>query len=130
MSDKPRRAWFQIHLSTAIVLMFVASGLMWANMRAVPTESWLAVSKFAREHPLSENPNDRGALCDPSPHFEYGFPSVAYSSGQIYFYRANTFWSEWSPRGIATNSCVVIVLLATVAFISEWLVRRREARAP
>ena len=28
MSDKPRRAWFQIHLSTAIVLMFVASGIV------------------------------------------------------------------------------------------------------
>ena len=28
-ADKPRRAWFQIHLSTAIVLMFVAGGLMY-----------------------------------------------------------------------------------------------------
>src|SRR4051794_22733661 len=32
MSDKPRR-WFQIHLSTAIVLMFVASGLLWLNLK-------------------------------------------------------------------------------------------------
>src|SRR5438552_3218891 len=28
MIDKPRRPWFQIHLSTAIVLMFVAGGLI------------------------------------------------------------------------------------------------------
>ena len=27
-----KRPWFQIHLSTAIVLMFVAGGLMWANI--------------------------------------------------------------------------------------------------
>ena len=33
MTDKPRRPWFQIHLSTAIVLMFVAGGLVWANIR-------------------------------------------------------------------------------------------------
>ena len=31
MSDKTRR-WFQIHLSTAVVLMFVAGGIMYLNM--------------------------------------------------------------------------------------------------
>ncbi|HLX59657.1 MAG TPA: hypothetical protein VKX17_00105 [Planctomycetota bacterium] len=31
MPEPPRRARFQIHLSTAIVMMFVAGGLMWAN---------------------------------------------------------------------------------------------------
>jgi hypothetical protein len=30
MSDSPRR-WFQIHLSTAVVMMFVAGGFVWAN---------------------------------------------------------------------------------------------------
>jgi hypothetical protein len=28
-----RRPWFQFHLSTAMILMFVAAGLLWANMR-------------------------------------------------------------------------------------------------
>ena len=32
MPNPPPRKPFQIHLSTAIVLMFVASGLMWANV--------------------------------------------------------------------------------------------------
>jgi hypothetical protein len=31
MSANAKRRWFQIHLSTAIVLMFAAGGLMWAN---------------------------------------------------------------------------------------------------
>jgi hypothetical protein len=31
MAEPPRRNRFQFHLSTAIVLMFVAGGLMWAN---------------------------------------------------------------------------------------------------
>src|SRR5438046_2288495 len=42
MSDKPRRAWFQIHLSTAIVLMFIAGLIIrmncipdWAHMSQV-----------------------------------------------------------------------------------------------
>lgn len=33
MSDKPTHRWFQFHLSTAIVLMFVAGGLLWLNFR-------------------------------------------------------------------------------------------------
>ncbi|HLX63075.1 MAG TPA: hypothetical protein VKX17_17530 [Planctomycetota bacterium] len=32
MTTLPRRARFQIHLSTANVLMFVAGGLIWANV--------------------------------------------------------------------------------------------------
>lgn len=32
--DKPARRWrFQIHLSTAIVMMFAAGGIIWANTR-------------------------------------------------------------------------------------------------
>ena len=39
MSEQPKRRWFQFHLSTAIVLMFVAGGLLWLNMR--PPTQWL-----------------------------------------------------------------------------------------
>jgi hypothetical protein len=28
-----KRRWFQIHLSTAIVMMFVAGGLLWINLK-------------------------------------------------------------------------------------------------
>ena len=33
MPEPPRRKRFQIHLSTAIVMMFVAGALIWANTR-------------------------------------------------------------------------------------------------
>ena len=34
MSDVPKkRPWFQYHLSTAVVLTFVASGLLWADLQ-------------------------------------------------------------------------------------------------
>jgi hypothetical protein len=34
MNDAPeKRPWFQYHLSTAIVLMFVTGGLMWPNLQ-------------------------------------------------------------------------------------------------
>ena len=37
INDPKKRAWFQIHLSTAIVLMFVAGGITWGN---VTEEKW------------------------------------------------------------------------------------------
>jgi len=33
MSDKPRRRWIQFHLLTAVVMMFVAGGMMFAFFR-------------------------------------------------------------------------------------------------
>ena len=37
MSEQ-KRSWFQIHLSTAVVLTLIASGLLGANLRAVILE--------------------------------------------------------------------------------------------
>ena len=30
-----QRQWLQVHLSTAVVLMFAAGGLIWANVRGI-----------------------------------------------------------------------------------------------
>ncbi|HLX60085.1 MAG TPA: hypothetical protein VKX17_02265 [Planctomycetota bacterium] len=38
MATPPRRGRFQIHLSTAIVMMFVAGGIIWANVKVRPIE--------------------------------------------------------------------------------------------
>jgi hypothetical protein len=35
MPEPPRRKRFQIHLSTAMVMMFVAAAIIWANVRSV-----------------------------------------------------------------------------------------------
>ncbi|HLX65279.1 MAG TPA: hypothetical protein VKX17_28680 [Planctomycetota bacterium] len=47
MPEPPRRWRFQIHLSTAVVMMFVAGGLIWANnttrvlyLQVTPTQSY------------------------------------------------------------------------------------------
>ena len=36
MSEGKKRRWFQIHLSTAILLMLAASALMWLNLGLGP----------------------------------------------------------------------------------------------
>jgi hypothetical protein len=64
MTNIPRRAWFQIHLSTAIVMMFVAGIFMWMNFkpRFIRTSQAKAISFFGEY--------DSGFL-------EYGWPTPA-----------------------------------------------------
>jgi hypothetical protein len=45
-----KRAWFQIHLSTAIVLMFVAGGLSFANMRPKTVRYNIEMETMTRAH--------------------------------------------------------------------------------
>ncbi|MCZ7648975.1 MAG: hypothetical protein M5U26_27580 [Planctomycetota bacterium] len=35
MSETRKRAWFQLHLSTLLLLTFAAAGMLWANVRVV-----------------------------------------------------------------------------------------------
>src|SRR5689334_11537731 len=78
----PRRARFQIHLSTAIVLMFVAGGLIWANVafqeillnpetgKKIPVNSILIFLRDATE-PSSLNDSAVTRLR------QYGWPFIA-----------------------------------------------------
>src|SRR5438105_4088179 len=51
MTDSPKRRWFQIHLSTAIVLMFVAGGLLWMNL--MPAQFILIENSFGIKSPMN-----------------------------------------------------------------------------
>ena len=52
MSDKPRRAWFQIHLSTAIVLMFVVGGVITAVAQDDDDELLVRLPKLRDNKPI------------------------------------------------------------------------------
>jgi len=61
MSDAPKkRPWFQYHLSTAVILMFVASALLWKDVhRELPgrggeTSAWTTVNGLAIRLSVSE----------------------------------------------------------------------------
>ena len=109
MSDKPRRAWFQIHLSTAIVLMFVAGGLLWANVvyRVDPSFA------FAHDGARIELHVQGWPL-----HFdEYTIPS----------FRKDTVYPIL-PYPI--NMLTALAIFGSTALVCEFIIRRREARAP
>ena len=65
MTDGPKkRPWLQFSLATAIVLMFVASGLLWLNMRGSyvhwthipPVHIYGWPEKFEEYNPSAVNP--------------------------------------------------------------------------
>ena len=101
MSEKKRRL-FQIHLSTAIVMMFVAGGLVRANTAA-------------RIFAYSEGKD---------PWFANGWP--------ITFLEKLEDGSEWRQifwSALYADIAISVLILGTVAFVCERLTRR-EARKP
>jgi hypothetical protein len=109
MADAPRkRPWFQFHLSTAIVLMFVASGLLWANLSESP----------------AGNLSDWGVTV----HI-YGWPAKVYwvtsdKTGDGFFWKERGGYS-----GLAMDAGAALAVLLAVAVFCEWRIRRRERRA-
>ena len=114
MPTPPRRKRFQIHLSTAIVMMFVAGGLIWVNVRARAVEAWQL------------NPIDGGEVGD----IYFGWPLTG----------AVSRWNEYAFPGFqqremffpyafcAIDLIVGSFILLAVWFFCEWLIRRRAAR--
>ena len=103
----------QLHLSTCIVLMFVAGGLVWANFQARENAPTL-------RHPLGH------ASFLPYP--EYGWPTTCCNDPLAFEDpRAQVFVSRpnWSPWNLAINLATALAILAAVAFACEWLIRRR-----
>jgi hypothetical protein len=109
MSDAPakKRPWFQCSLATAIVMMFVAAGLLWLNMRDrletvwVPQYGWLFV---AAEKPLipSVIPGPP-TITDPAPN-------------RIHV----------SVVGVVADCIVALTILCLAGVLCEWRIRCKE----
>jgi hypothetical protein len=97
-----KRVRFQIHLSTAVVLMFAAGGLMWANIRP-----WwyLQYSDYYRSEISIKAWGWPGAL------------AIA-NEGRTEIQRSMIFF----------NLAAALMILLTVWFICEWRIRRKRTR--
>jgi hypothetical protein len=102
MSEPPRRKHFQIHLSTAIVMMFVAGLLIWANVRRNYT-------------------NTPGET-----YYSYGWPDPVYYYAKATVMEASGFGFGAQPFFI--NAIIAFDALWLVWKISEWLIRRHAIR--
>jgi hypothetical protein len=136
--EKPKRKFWRFHLATAIVLVFVASGLLRANMTDRMPKS--------DEASLAGENHDLLALQFLKLYMagirkRYGWPLVAIELVVAYEHEVefavdgvppsiakDTPFLRWNRTAVAIDSLVTVGLVLAVAFASEWLIRRREAR--
>jgi hypothetical protein len=121
---KKKRPWFQFHLSTAIVMMLVAAGLLWLNLG--PTIRSIEVvlgepmvEAHARGWPFCFwstvfVPSGRYKIAfEPEPYTDYvpGMPMPRVRFGML-----------------AADAVIAIAILLAVAALLEWRIRRKERR--
>ena len=108
MTDKPRRAWFQLHLSTAIVLMLTMGILLGLNVPQYKAsiEDIGGFVQIVRD--------ERGTI------LARGWPWA--------FERVDP--AIWNRRALNMDGLTAFVILSFAAYASERITRRREARAP
>ncbi len=112
MSTTPKRRFWQIHLSTALILMLTASALLWANL--IP-------------HTYDGKPDPdyiSGKI--------YGWPVDAAWRITLYL-----DWGRPDPdpfrlhlqrdtfEGVAIDAAVAILILAALTVTCEWRIRRQ-----
>ncbi len=113
LNKPPRRRSFQIHLSTAIVLMFVSGLLIWANVQI----GWRYYRAF-----------DNIEWDD----IEHGWPSSALEF-HSHINNGNPDYEETEKHyafnwtSVFTNAVVAIGIFSAVWWLCEWLIHRRAA---
>jgi len=130
MNNK-RKRWFQLSLITCIVLMFVAGGLVWLNVRKVetgecekPENYW--PSSISITSPAHLDTHGRGwpsyfqtywrkFYLEPGSYGTVSEPKPGWNVG------SGVHWERWP---ILYNILVALAILAGVGGVVEWVVRR------
>ena len=110
--DAPRkRPWFQIHLSTAVVLMVVAGVLVWANVRkpVVLIRNSRIIELDRMGWPWNAESSIGGYLDQT--------PDQAIRNARLRYFGTSEFY---------LNLITALAILTAVAVGCEYLIRRRE----
>lgn len=135
MSEKPKRPWLRFHLVTAIFMVATAGCLLGANLRAryrlVPGDSDFGISDILWQHAYGW-PIEALLVLEQTGiggEFRENGDVIALTGSKIPEPETgSSIWTVWFGYRIALDVLVAVAILLAVAFISEWLIRRREAR--
>jgi hypothetical protein len=121
MPEPPRHKRFQVHLSTGIVMMFVAGGILWANITPRITRCITVHEKFKNEMECLN--------------LSYGWPREVYFEGDFIisdsdkpFRGALNYIPIQLAKRLSVNVAIALAILFSVWFACEWRIRRRAAR--
>ncbi len=129
-----KRRWFQVHLSTCIVLMFVAAGLVWLNLKARPAIEQGSIdqntkSRVGHLEKYYTRLQIRGWPYEFQNFFEdtkmqNDFQEALREPGEIRLPGAEGI----HLAQLSLNILFALAILAATAFGCEWWVRRRGGR--
>lgn len=129
-SESRKRPWFQLHLSTAVVLMFVAGALIWANTRQRSIRDFDLVD-FADailncDAPLEMFANPAKAPNNSYIEPEYGWPTTAVFSKVtahlwtgLYFDKKD--YKVRYARAALNLAVALAALFATACVCEKWI---------
>ena len=133
--------WCQFHLLTAVVAVFVAGGLLWANVRErmvtgpkiilfpspLPTEAYaFADEKISDLHWIKWEFGWPLSFLERSPGFILSLTPKPF--GNLSWNSSGCTW-DFSSRALAVDLAICLSVLAAVAFLTEWLIRRQARRS-
>ncbi len=127
-SPKERRFWF-LHLSTAVLLMFVIGTLLFVNICQRQTERESILKSFRTEGLEASEELIQLAMSSRN----YGWPKTFYSTT----YPLRDLFQEGTVRLTPTvltsfnliyDVVIAVVIVVAVLSTNEFLIRRREAR--
>jgi hypothetical protein len=127
MTDHPERPWFRFHLLTLLLMTVAAGGLVGANLMRY--QSYNSDIKVPKDMWEQFNAQERAQFFNVG----YGWPLCCYeivpAQHRLFFsdteeesFRSVYYWS------FAINIVTALLILASTAFLSEFLLRRREGR--
>ena len=134
-SSRPKRRLFQLHLSTAVVLMFAGGGLIWTNILRHPlyqndsvtiyAEGWpckFHTGMSVRDEPSNspEQNNVANASAALKERYKSNDPAVVSAFDEV------AFIDKDRNANIAIDVIVGVLLLIPIAFACEFWIRRRE----
>jgi len=128
-AERPKRWWYRLHLSTAIMLMLVAAGWIWLSF--VPERNEREPIEGSEQW-IAENGMELGAFFTQTEHTDhYGFPlsSVWVAETVVDHSRFGVSRStDWGITGISlVLNIVALACVLLVAFLlSEWFISLRE----
>jgi hypothetical protein len=123
VSEQPKKRLFQFSLATAVVLMFVAAGLLWANLLEHENPGCLLDQKLEWGRVSSERVNTDYILGGGPRGWPFVYLQYVYAGGQRGGLSA---WKEWHLLCLALDVLLAFAVLLTTAVVCEHLIRRKE----
>ena len=135
MTSSPKRPWFRFHLLTAVLMMLVVGAFLGVNLLvrdSVFDRSSLFTHEYyveferqfaRRRSQVLRTEAPAGSVTERS----FGWPFVA---GGIIESRSQPPVVEYCTPGLIVDAAIAVCALLATIFLSESLLRRREARKP